>query len=490
MTFRWLGRVTVFTVLLATLATVLAPPAMATEARVMIVLDGSGSMWQKIEGKTRIEVARDVIHDLMADWDPEVQVGLMSYGHRRKEDCSDIETLVPVGPPQPQAVVVAVNALKPQGMTPLSEAVRRAAGDLAFTEKPATVVLVSDGIETCRQDPCELGAELEKAGVAFTVHVIGFGLTSAEEAGLRCLAKNTGGMYLSASGAASLLGALRQTIDQAKMAPRPVVEQPGPARVRPPATIGAGARFKVGWEGPNSREDYLTVVPTDAADEEFLDFAYTIAGNPLELTAPDEAGNYQVRYIFGATGAVLARATLKVEAAAASLAGPSSIVAGGTVEVQWKGPDNEGDYVTVVATGAAEGESLNYAYTNDGSPASFQAPDEPGAYELRYVSGQSGRTMARSAITVVAAKASLSLAATVGVGQRFSVSWQGPNNPGDYVTIVARGASEGEFLSYAYTSDGNPTMLEAPEEAGAYEVRYVSGQSEKTLARAPLTVRN
>ncbi len=487
MTNRWSGRAVVSSLLLAGSFT---SPASADEAQVMIVLDGSGSMWGKIEDKTRVEVAREVIRDLMADWDSEIQVGLMAYGHRRKEDCADIETLVPVGSPRPQAIVAAVDGLQPKGMTPLSEAVRRAAGELRFTERRATVVLVSDGIETCKQDPCKVGAELAKAGVAFTAHVIGFGVTSAEEAGLRCLAKNTGGMYLSAGGAASLREALRQTVGQAKEAPQPVVEEPGPATVEPQATALAGARFEVRWRGPNSRGDYLTIVRAGAPDAEFLDYAYTTAGSPLKLTAPDAAGAYEVRYVFGATGAVLARAAMKVEGATATVTGPATATAGQVLSVDWKGPNNEGDYLTIVAAGAPEGQFLNYAYTSGGSPASFQVPDEPGAYELRYVSGQSSRTLARAGITIVAAKASVSPPAAVRVTQRFSVSWEGPNNPGDYVTIVAAGAPEGNFLSYAHTSGGSPAVLDAPEGPGAYEIRYVSGQSNKTLASAPITVQN
>ena len=74
------------------------PTAAATgtgAGRAMIVLDGSGSMWAPVNGRPRIEVAREALGELLKGWDPKVEVGLMSYGHRRKNDCSDIEVLAP-----------------------------------------------------------------------------------------------------------------------------------------------------------------------------------------------------------------------------------------------------------------------------------------------------------------------------------------------------------------------------------------------------------
>ena len=69
--------------------------------RAMIVLDASGSMWAPVGGRARIEVAREALGELLKGWDPKVEVGLMAYGHRRKNDCSDIEVLSPAGPVDP-----------------------------------------------------------------------------------------------------------------------------------------------------------------------------------------------------------------------------------------------------------------------------------------------------------------------------------------------------------------------------------------------------
>ena len=95
------------------------------------------------------------------------------------------------------------------------------------------------------------------------------------------------------------------------------------------------------------------------------------------------------------------------KAAGEGLAAPKSVTAGSVFKVAWTGPNNSGDYITIVRADAAEKTYLNYAYTKNGNPASLRALDEPGAYELRYVMGQSGTTLTRTPIKIQPAKATL-----------------------------------------------------------------------------------
>ena len=75
-------------------------PAMAADAdgksRAVVVLDASGSMWATIGGRSRIEIARGALGELLRGWDPKIEIGLVAYGHRKKGDCGDIELLAPV----------------------------------------------------------------------------------------------------------------------------------------------------------------------------------------------------------------------------------------------------------------------------------------------------------------------------------------------------------------------------------------------------------
>lgn len=182
----------------------------------MIVLDASGSMWGQIDGQPKIEIARGALGDLLAGWEQTSGLGLIAYGHRRKGDCGDIETLVDPATGGPEAVREAVEGLNPKGKTPLSAAVRQAARQLRHVEEPASVILISDGRESCDADPCSVGAELERTGVDFTAHVIGFDVEGSEQSGLRCLAENTGGRFFAADQAESLNTALSQAAEQVR----------------------------------------------------------------------------------------------------------------------------------------------------------------------------------------------------------------------------------------------------------------------------------
>jgi len=149
-------KIVVFAVVLSLYATALAAEG---PGKVMIVFDASGSMWGQVEGRAKIEIAREVLGDLLAGWDASVEVGLTAYGHRRKGDCSDIEVLLAPGAAAPGAVAAAVEKISPKGKTPLSAAVREAAHALRFEEDRATVILISDGEETCDADPVRVGEE-------------------------------------------------------------------------------------------------------------------------------------------------------------------------------------------------------------------------------------------------------------------------------------------------------------------------------------------
>ena len=191
------------------------------QTKTMLVLDASGSMWGQIGGKTKIAIAREAVDSMLDGWNGG-DLGLIAYGHRRKGDCADIEVLQAIGPDTAAGIRKQVNALNPKGMTPITASVRMAAERLRFTEQKATVILVSDGEETCSADPCALGKELESMGVDFTAHVVGFDIQKGSKAHrqLQCLAANTGGRYVDARNAGELNRALTSVASSEQTAPR------------------------------------------------------------------------------------------------------------------------------------------------------------------------------------------------------------------------------------------------------------------------------
>ena len=191
------------------------PAAVAQEAAgsdTMIILDASGSMWGIAGGQTKIASARTAVRGLLEAWPDNRKLGLMAYGHRRKGDCGDIETIAPVGGIDAAALAGAVDRLNPKGKTPIAASLTKAADDLKSAETRATIILVSDGIETCGGDPCAVAKALEASGVDFTAHVIGFDVSDpAAKAQLRCIADVSGGIYRDAEDGAGLGDALKET---------------------------------------------------------------------------------------------------------------------------------------------------------------------------------------------------------------------------------------------------------------------------------------
>jgi Ca-activated chloride channel family protein len=202
--------------------------------KVIIILDASGSMWAQIDGKPKLEIARESLRSVLQSVPGDDEIGFMAYGHREKGSCDDIQLIVPPQAGSASAISAAADSLKFLGKTPLTAAVKQAAEALKYTEDKATVVLITDGLETCGGDPCALGKELEASGVDFTADVVGFGLTADEGRQIACLADNTGGKYIQASDEKALQEALVETV--AAPAPAPAPEPaPAPAPAPEPA---------------------------------------------------------------------------------------------------------------------------------------------------------------------------------------------------------------------------------------------------------------
>ena len=161
-------------------------------------------MWGQIAGKPKIEIARETAAELIKNRPADLEMGFMAYGHRLKNDCNDIELIVPPGTETTEKLLAALDQLLPKGKTPIFKSVLQAAESLKYTEQAASVILVSDGLETCGGDLSALGKLLAEKGIDFKTHIIGFAMKDADTVELRALAKTTGGIYADAGDAGSL----------------------------------------------------------------------------------------------------------------------------------------------------------------------------------------------------------------------------------------------------------------------------------------------
>jgi Ca-activated chloride channel family protein len=272
------------------------------------------------------------------------------------------------------------------------------------------------------------------------------------------------------------------------LASAPIRVSASAAALQAPESVAAGSRFRVSWEGPGNNRDLITIVASAADERSYANYTYTRDGNPLKLSAPDLSGRYEIRYLAGQSRATLARIPVIVEAVTATLQAPPEVAAGAEIRVVWEGPDNDRDLITIVAADADSGSYANYEYTRKGTPLKLSAPDQPGSYEIRYLTAQTRSTLAGIAIEVRAVEADLEAPERVPAGSKFKVAWTGPDNKRDFVTIVEPQTEERKYGNYAYTRTGNPLKLLAPDTPGSYEIRYLTAQTRRTLARRPVTV--
>ena len=209
-----LKLITTFLLILSTSSLSLAE---SEPLNLQLVFDASGSMWGQVEGKSKIEISREVLGEVIKNIDDQSSVGLIAYGHRRKADCSDIESLIPLEKVNKEQIQKTINKVNPKGKTPITAALKQAIDPLRSKEEKTTVLLISDGLETCSGDPCELVRQAKASGVDFQMHVIGFDVGEVNAQQLECVAQAGGGLYLSAKNADELKEALKKTTEVAEV---------------------------------------------------------------------------------------------------------------------------------------------------------------------------------------------------------------------------------------------------------------------------------
>ncbi len=190
----------------------------ARQSNVEIVLDASGSMNGRLgSGERKIDAAKQAVRTFVSTVDPDIRLALRAYGHqshRSKKDCRDTGLLVDFGPAGKTAGNVADRAsgLAAQGYTPITYVLGLAADDLKPTEGSHTIVLVSDGKETCEGDPCLLARKLAEADADLVIHTIGFGVDPTTRKQLECIARFGRGSYFPADGIEALSASLTRAV--------------------------------------------------------------------------------------------------------------------------------------------------------------------------------------------------------------------------------------------------------------------------------------
>lgn len=476
--------------LLAGTALAAAMPAEVAARDVIVVLGASKSMRAALDGRARSDLAREGLAWTLSRLPAASRVAAVTFGDRSTNDCRDTSLAVPPGPLQPAAFSAALTRAQPKGAAPVAEALRLGAS-LVPPGREGTIILVTDGPDTCKADPCAAAAAIRTANPSLAVHVVALGARPADQPKLACIAEKGGGTFRAATGSADLIDALSALAGTSATA-----ATAGGVSLDIDERTFAGAYVTVPFTGPNEEDDWVGFVPAGSADSAFLNgtHAYTRDGSPAKLTAPSRPGSYELRYV-RKDGSVLLARPVRVEESKVSLTAPATSIGAAAVEVAFTGPTGAANFVTIVPAGSPPHTVDPHARSpvTVASPLRIRAPAAPGQHEIRYVlaAGQS-TVVGRIPLQVTAAPSAKLVATTAKAGTWFEVNLaDAPRVPGDFVYIARPDAPERDYAGgYASVTRAVTTRVFAPRAPGAWEMRYVipTRAGYVAIGRAPLTV--
>ena len=197
-------RITFFLIALSGVFHVRAQDKAENPSPIIFIYDASGSMWGQIQGKTKMEIAAGVLTASVESLPDNQKIGFVAYGHRTKDDCKDVEFLVDIENGTKSDVNRSVKGLKPLGKTPLAYSALLVIDKLRKTKLKGTIILVTDGIESCGGNICDVVKAAKKEGIDFKLHIIGFGIKVTDSQQLKCAAEAGNGNYYDAADAGGL----------------------------------------------------------------------------------------------------------------------------------------------------------------------------------------------------------------------------------------------------------------------------------------------
>ena len=179
----------------------------ADSDRLLIIYDSSNSMWGELsDGSRKYEAGRAALAALLAGAAQDRALGFRAYGHREPGDCRDSELMTgfQAADAATPAILDAASGIRPTGKTPIAYSLQEGLHD--FDGASGDIILISDGLETCDADPCDLMRQWNASSVAIRVHVVGVGLNDLERAAMACIAETSGGRYFDADSADGYCG--------------------------------------------------------------------------------------------------------------------------------------------------------------------------------------------------------------------------------------------------------------------------------------------
>ena len=188
---------------------------------VAFILDASGSMAGRQNGRTKMSIAQEALAKVLPELDgTNVVTSLWAYGFDTglaktpEASCPNTSELVPFNQNQSRLLTSTANRLPAYGYTPLGQSIRLAGASLQATDASRHIaVLITDGEETCDGDPVIEAERLAQSGIDVTTYVVGYDLDGPQRAELERVAAAGGTDYLDAADGRGLAMALSEVVE-------------------------------------------------------------------------------------------------------------------------------------------------------------------------------------------------------------------------------------------------------------------------------------
>ena len=162
--------------------------------RILFVFDASNSMNGFWEGQPKINTATRLLGESLEELYglENIELGLRVYGHQTKhipgqQDCDDTELVVPIASGNNLVIKKALERITPQGTTPIARSLEKSAEDFIDTSGRNIIILITDGIEACDEDPCAVSRALQSKNIIVKPFIIGIGLDDKYKSTFECV---------------------------------------------------------------------------------------------------------------------------------------------------------------------------------------------------------------------------------------------------------------------------------------------------------------
>ncbi len=179
------------------------------DEEILFILDYSNSMNGRMGYTSKLILIIDLIRKILNKTDNNVKIGLRIFGFSgnsyiaqnleslyEKEICSSSELIAPVKSNNKDYILNSLGRYASRGASPIGFSLRSAIkNDFSLSAKTKHIILITDGIETCGDNPCKFIREIMRKRNDIIIDVIGITIQENDYSELKCISDYGNGNY-------------------------------------------------------------------------------------------------------------------------------------------------------------------------------------------------------------------------------------------------------------------------------------------------------